>query len=164
MRLARVGRGGFHAEGPFHPYRRLFQRAHAKPGGSPGRDRPGPGRRPLLPEDGSFSEKPGTGREVTLLEIEAIDALKLELGLEIEPGEARRNLVTRGVALNHLVGREFTVGEARLLGCRLCEPCSGLAAHTGKSAILPGLIHRGGLRCDILEGGVIRVGDAVVAL
>jgi MOSC domain-containing protein YiiM len=111
---------------------------------------------------GSFSAKPKPGRQVTLIEAEAIEALERELGLVLAPGDSRRNLVTRGVALNHLVGREFRVGGVRLRGCELCEPCGDLARMTGRPQILPGLVHRGGLRAEILEGGVIRVGDPVV--
>lgn len=110
---------------------------------------------------GSYSTKPKPGRQLTLVEAEAIEALERDLGLALAPGETRRNLMTRGVALNHLVGREFTVGEVRLRGFELCEPCASLARMTGKPQILPGLIHRGGLRAEILEGGVIRVGDEV---
>ena len=110
---------------------------------------------------GSFSAKPKPGRQVTLIEAEAIEALGREGSLVLAPGEARRNLVTRGVALNHLVGREFTVGGVRLRGHELCEPCSDLARMTGKPQILPGLVHRGGLRAEILEGGRIRVGDPI---
>src|SRR3989454_6434214 len=81
---------------------------------------------------GTFS-KPQPDRELTLIEIEAIEALKNEAGLELSPGAARRNVVTRGVPLNHLVGREFKVGQVRVLGLRLCEPCSHLArlSHEG---------------------------------
>ena len=111
---------------------------------------------------GSFSAKDKPGRQITLIEAEAIEALQVELGLVLAPGEARRNLVTRGVALNHLVGREFSVGEVRLRGHELCEPCSDLARMTGRPQILPGLVHRGGLRAEILDGGVIRVGDPVL--
>ena len=110
---------------------------------------------------GSFSAKPKPGRQITLIEAEAIEALERELGMVLAPGETRRNLITRGVALNHLVGREFTVGGVRLLGHELCEPCGDLARMTGKPQILPGLVHRGGLRAEILEGGLIRVGDSV---
>ncbi len=110
---------------------------------------------------GTFSAKPKPSRQVTLIEAEAIEALERELGLVLAPGETRRNLVTRGVALNHLVGREFSVGGAKLRGHELCEPCADLARMTGKPQILPGLIHRGGLRAEILEGGLIRVGDPV---
>lgn len=110
---------------------------------------------------GSFSAKPKPGRQITLVEAEAIEALERELGLVLAPGETRRNIVTRGVALNHLVGREFRVGETRLLGHELCEPCGDLARMTGKPQILAGLVHRGGLRAEILEGGAIRLGDRV---
>lgn len=108
---------------------------------------------------GSFSAKPKPGRQITLIEAEAIEALERELGIVLTPGETRRNLITRGVALNHLVGREFRVGEVRLRGHELCEPCADLARMTDKAQILPGLVHRGGLRAEIIEGGVIHVGD-----
>jgi MOSC domain-containing protein YiiM len=110
---------------------------------------------------GTFSAKPKPGRQVTLVEVEAIEALEWELGLKLAPGETRRNLVTRGVALNHLVGREFQVGAVRLRGHELCEPCGDLARMTGKPQTLPGLVHRGGLRAEIIEGGVISEGDLI---
>jgi MOSC domain-containing protein YiiM len=106
------------------------------------------------------SEKSEAGREVTLIEAVAIDALERDYGIRIAPGEARRNLVTRGVALNHLVGREFRIGEAVLVGRRLCEPCGHLENLTG-AKLRAGLIHRGGLRADILQGGLIQVGQPV---
>jgi MOSC domain-containing protein YiiM len=112
---------------------------------------------------GTYSDHPGSGREVTLIEIEALEALKRDYDIEIAPAQARRNLVTRAVALNHLVGREFTVGEVRLRGIRLCDPCAHLENLSARGA-LRGLIHRGGLRADILAGGVIRVGDAITEI
>lgn len=108
---------------------------------------------------GRASAKPG--HQITLIEAETIEALALELNLKLEPGETRRNLITRGIALNHLVGRDFTVGEVRLHGHELCEPCSYLVRLTGKPLILPGLVHRGGLRAEILIGGVLRAGDPI---
>jgi MOSC domain-containing protein YiiM len=111
---------------------------------------------------GTYSDTPGLGREITLLEIEAIEALKRDYAVEIDPGDSRRNIVTRGVALNHLVGREFTVGEARLRGVRLCEPCAHLERLT-RRGVRAGLIHRGGLRAEILTRGAIRVGDPIRA-
>ncbi len=99
-------------------------------------------------------------REITLIEAEAIEALERESGVKLDYGDARRNIVTRNVALNHLVGREFRVGEVALLGIRLCEPCSHLAQLTHQK-VLPGLVHRGGLRAKILNDGTIRVGDSV---
>jgi MOSC domain-containing protein YiiM len=109
---------------------------------------------------GTYSATPGTGREVTLIESEAVDALARENGINIQAGQARRNIVTRGVALNHLVDREFMVGKAVLRGMRLCEPCGHLASLT-KRGIVKGLTHRGGLRAEIVRGGEIAVGDAV---
>ena len=112
---------------------------------------------------GTYSDHPGSGREVTLIEIEALEALKRDYDIEIAPAQARRNLVTRAVALNHLVGREFTVGKVRLRGMRLCDPCAHLEKLSARGA-LRGLIHRGGLRADILSGGIIRVGDAITEI
>jgi MOSC domain-containing protein YiiM len=100
------------------------------------------------------------GQQVTLIEREAVDALGRDYGVKLGPGDARRNLVTDGVALNHLVGREFTIGGVRLRGVRLCEPCTHLQHLTG-AKVLPGLVHRGGLRAEILEGGELRPGLAV---
>ena len=108
---------------------------------------------------GTFSKPPGAGREVTLIEIESIEALR-EKGILIKAGEARRNLVTRGVPLNHLVGRTFKVGEVRLKGVRLCEPCAHLEGLTRKG-VLRELVHRGGLRAAIMNGGIIHEGDSV---
>jgi MOSC domain-containing protein YiiM len=99
--------------------------------------------------------------EVTLIESEAFDGLRRETTLDLDPSEGRRNLVTRGVPLNHLVDREFQIGEVRLRGLRLCEPCKHLQKVSGKPGILGGLIHRGGLRAQILSEGTVRVGDAI---
>jgi MOSC domain-containing protein YiiM len=104
--------------------------------------------------------KPEPDFELTLIEVEAIEAIKREYNVDLGAGEARRNVVTRGVPLNHLVGREFTVGGVKVRGIRLCEPCSHLEALTGHP-VIKGLRHRGGLRAQILTQGVIRVGDSI---
>lgn len=109
---------------------------------------------------GSGNKRPGSGRDITLIEIEALEAVQQETGIQISPGDARRNIVTRGVPLNTLVGREFQVGQVRLLGVRLCEPCQHLASMTD-TRLLPALVHRGGLRADILTDGILRVGDPI---
>lgn len=83
-------------------------------------------------------------QEITLIEQEALEALARDYSIELGPHESRRNIVTAGVSLNHLVEREFTVGGARLRGLRLCEPCGHLERLTGRK--LKGLVHRGGLR------------------
>jgi MOSC domain-containing protein YiiM len=99
-------------------------------------------------------------REITLIEEEALAGLKREDGIDLSPAETRRNILTRGVPLNHLVEREFRVGEVRLRGIELCEPCDHLQKMT-QPGVLKGLLHRGGLRAQILEGGRIRQGDAI---
>lgn len=109
-------------------------------------------RRSNLPE--------GTG--VTLIEREALSALERDYGVTLEPSETRRNVLTRDVALNHLVDREFRVGEAVFEGVRLCEPCSYMERHADTGDAVEGLVHRGGLNADIVETGTIAEGDDVV--
>jgi MOSC domain-containing protein YiiM len=99
-------------------------------------------------------------RDLTLIEAEAIEALGRQHGIKLAPGETRRNVTTRGIDLNALVGRRFWVGDVLCQGTRVCEPCQYLADLTGKPLLRP-LVHRGGLRADILRGGLIRRGDSV---
>lgn len=105
--------------------------------------------------------KRGKIRHLSLIEIEVLDAVLRESGLELSPDETRRNILTRGVPLNHLVGQTFLVGEVLLRGTELCEPCVTLEVLTGKKLIKP-LLHRGGLRAEILKSGTIAVGDRIV--
>jgi MOSC domain-containing protein YiiM len=110
---------------------------------------------------GTYSERaPLVGRQVTLIEAEAIEAIAREAGIEIPAAASRRNIATRGVPLNHLVGRRFRIGDVLLEGTRLCEPCTHLES-LSKPGMLKALVHRGGLRCDIVAGGHIKVGDVV---
>ena len=109
---------------------------------------------------GTFHEADKHGQDLTLIEAEAIEGLAADTGIELGPGEARRNVVTRGVALNDLVGRRFTVGEVEAVGNRLCDPCSHLEKLT-QPGVLKGLVERGGLRADVVRGGKIRAGDEV---
>ena len=109
---------------------------------------------------GFYSDKPGPDRELTLIELEAVEALRRDHGLVLAPGEARRNVVTEGVPLNHLVEREFAIGEVIARGIRLCEPCTHLVEVTGRRLLGP-LVHRGGLRAQIVRGGRISLNDAV---
>lgn len=111
-------------------------------------------------EIGTYSRTSGPDRQLTLIEREALEAMERDYGVNLDPGEARRNLVTRGVPLNHLVGRTFRVGEVELRGVRLCEPCRHLARLV-QADVVPGMVHRGGLRAEILTTGIIRVGDRV---
>ena len=108
---------------------------------------------------GTFS-KPSPDRELTLIEAEAVEAMKRELDVDYGLGDSRRNVVTRGAPLNHLVGKEFWIGEVKARGLRLCEPCKHLQKLSHEK-VLPGLVHRGGLRAQILSEGTIRVGEPI---
>ena len=104
-----------------------------------------------------------TGCAITLIEAEVIEAVLDENGLDIAEGRSRRQVVTRGVRLNDLVGEEFRVGPLRCRATELCEPCLDLQAYLGDPRTIKVLVHRGGVRGDILDGGQLRVGDPVEA-
>ena len=113
---------------------------------------------------GSFSWKGrGNGRDLTLVAAEALEALAAEHGVDLDGAASRRNVLTRGVDLDALLGRRFSIGEAVCVGVRPCEPCAHLARLTDPG-VLPGLAGRGGLRADIVVGGIVAVGDPVEAL
>lgn len=114
----------------------------------------------------------GADEALTLIEAEQVDLFNELTGLSLAPHDTRRQIVTRGVALNDLVGVRFRVGDVEVEGVELCEPCSYLAGHlkdrfdiTDMEApeILRGLAHRAGIRARILNDGVVRVGDPVTA-
>jgi|SRR6516165_5625575 MOSC domain-containing protein YiiM len=111
-------------------------------------------------KEGTFSDKDGPDREITLIEVEAIEDLKRDYKIPLEPAQARRNLLTRGVPLNHLVGCTFAIGPVVLRGIRLCEPCGHLEKLTA-AGVKAGLTHRGGLRAQILVGGMLEVGAPI---
>jgi MOSC domain-containing protein YiiM len=110
---------------------------------------------------GTFSDRGRTGRDLTLIEAEAIERLAGEAGIQLPPGGSRRNVVTRGVSLNDLVGKRFVVGDVECVGRLRCDPCSHLESLTAPG-VLKGLADQGGLRADILSDGWITVGDGVV--
>ena len=109
---------------------------------------------------GYWSGDRKVSRDLTLIEAEVIEGLSEEIGTAIGPGELRRNVVTRGVRLNDLVGVRFRIGEVVLEGTGLCEPCVHLQHVTGKPILRP-LLHRGGLRANVLSVGEIAAGDAI---
>jgi hypothetical protein len=111
---------------------------------------------------GTFSDPRGRGYDLTIVEAEALEELSLK-GVDLAPIEARRNLVVRDIELDDLIGRRFRVGEVECFGQRRCEPCSHLQRLT-QPGVLRGLVHRGGLRADILSYGVIRTGDSIEVL
>ncbi|TMD40406.1 MAG: MOSC domain-containing protein [Chloroflexi bacterium] len=110
--------------------------------------------------EGFWKEDGEESRDVTLIEAEEIERLAAEAGIELGPGDSRRNLTTRGIRLNELVGKEFWIGSVLARATEVCEPCTHLVALTGKPVIKP-LTHRGGLRADLLSSGRINLGDAV---
>ncbi len=110
---------------------------------------------------GTWSKTDGSGRQVTFIEAEALEAAASDYDVALDGGRSRRNVVTRGVALNHLVGSEFRVGDVVLRGTRLCEPCQHMERLSGQPGARKALVHRGGLRAEIVSGGTIRVGDRV---
>jgi MOSC domain-containing protein YiiM len=110
---------------------------------------------------GTYSGSGRGPRDVTLIEREAIDAVLAEDGVDVREDQTRRNLVTEGVALNHLVGRTFRVGAVRMRGVRLAEPCAHLEQLTGVVGVRAALVHRGGLRAEVLDDGELHVGDAI---
>jgi MOSC domain-containing protein YiiM len=109
---------------------------------------------------GTFSGGHAPGSALTLIESEALATVRLADGSLLAPAQARRNVVTRGISLNDLVGRRFVVGAIECYGQRLCEPCAHWQRLT-QPGVLRGFVHRGGLRADVLSPGVIRVGDPV---
>ena len=119
---------------------------------------PGSGRRsPLAPED----SWPPRGCARSWIEAEEIESIRQEHGVDLGDGRSRRQVVTRGIRLNDLVGKEFAVGGARCRGVELCEPCLHLTELLGEPNLIQAATHRAGLRADILAGGRIAVGDSV---
>ena len=110
---------------------------------------------------GSFQKPTDTlPMHVTLIEVETLEAAQRDYGIEITHLMTRRNLLTRGVPLNHLVGQSFQIGDVLMRGVELCEPCRHLQKLTCKEIHQP-LVHRGGLRAEIVRGGRLRVGESV---
>lgn len=110
-------------------------------------------------DTGTYSAQPDV-REVTLIEVETLEALLRDHDIVLDPQEHRRNLTTRDVPLNHLVGRQFRVGDVVLEGGRLNYPCRYIDMIT-KKTVCDLLEHRSGLNCRIITGGTIQPGDAI---
>ncbi|MBA2794016.1 MAG: MOSC domain-containing protein [Thermoleophilaceae bacterium] len=132
---------------------RLVPRATALPGRGLEGDRYASGQ-------GTFSDGTSDGRALTLIEAEVLDELSRSGSANLTAAQARRNVITRGIALNELVGQRFFVGGVECEGRRLCEPCAHLERLT-RAGVLTSLVNRGGLRADILSAGEIQVGDPV---
>jgi len=119
-----------------------------------------------LEGDRNFRHAPGPTHknpddELTLFSLEALAEANREHGLSLRPGDTRRNVATEGVPLNDLAGREFTLGGVRVRGLELCEPCLHLSELLDEPRVLRALVHRGGLRAQILSEGTFRIGDSI---
>ena len=99
--------------------------------------------------------------DLTLIAAESLEILREETGIELRAADTRRNVLTRGIDLNALVGERFVVGSVEAVGVELAEPCTKLRRLTGEPGVLRGLVHRAGLRADVVAGGRIAVGDEV---
>ncbi len=127
----------------------------------------------LLPDQGPrgdrhFAAEPDPGRreegyDLTLIEAEALEAFTIETGIPLSHEESRRNVLTRGIRLNDLVGKRFRVGAVQCEGVQLCEPCSHLQGLT-RDGVLRGMVHRAGLNANVITGGTIATGDEVAQL
>jgi MOSC domain-containing protein YiiM len=100
------------------------------------------------------------GKDLTLIEAEALEGLAADTGIDLTHEESRRTVLTRGIGLNDLVGKRFRVGEVECEGVMLNEPCTKLEALT-YPGVLRGLVHRGGLRANVIRGGTIAAGDEI---
>jgi MOSC domain-containing protein YiiM len=109
---------------------------------------------------GISGDRFGARGDITLIEAEALEAFTAESGIELSHEESRRQVLTRGIRLNDLVGKRFTVGEVEVVGRELCEPCNHLQSLT-RPGVLRGMVHRAGLNADIVTPGRIAVGDEV---
>lgn len=113
-------------------------------------------------ETGFYSHKSEEGRQITLFELETLEALSRDHHISLAPADHRRNVTVEGVPLNHLVGRRFWLGETLLEATRLSTPCRHIEEILGKPVFDP-LINRSGVNCKILQGGTVHVGDVVRA-
>jgi MOSC domain-containing protein YiiM len=109
---------------------------------------------------GHYSADARPGRHITLIEAEVIEEIAQVRGIPFAPHESRRNITTRGIRLNPLVGKTLHLGPVVLHVVRLCEPCVYLQELLGRPVLEP-LVNRGGIRCDVVSGGIIRVGDPI---
>ncbi len=109
-----------------------------------------------------FDDAP-SGQALTLIAAEALEGLEADTGIRLTAAESRRNVLTRGIDLNALVGERFRVGDVECVGVELCEPCTTLQKLT-RPGVIKAYVHRAGLNADILTDGEIAVGDEIEKL
>ena len=112
--------------------------------------------------DRYFHDFNGDREQITLIESENIDYYNNTFNTKFTYLEFRRNIVTKNIKLNDLVGKTIQVGNIKLKVNDLCRPCKDLQQRLGKSNIIKEFLRRGGLRCEILSSGTINVGDKIV--
>ena len=110
---------------------------------------------------GTYSKKPEPGRQITLIQSEVLESLKDKFNITVKPEESRRNVLTKGIEINGLVGTEFYVGSVRLHAHRITQPCQYLEDLLGQPGLYKELWDNGGVSCEILTGGVIKEGDLI---
>jgi MOSC domain-containing protein YiiM len=99
--------------------------------------------------------------DITLVEAEALEAFREDSGIDLSHAEIRRQVLTSGIRLNDLLGKRFRVGGVEAVGAEWCEPCNHIEGLT-YPGVLKGMVHRAGLRADVVQPGRIAVGDDVV--
>ncbi len=110
---------------------------------------------------GTYSKKPEPGRQVTLIKSEVLESLRDEFDITVKPEESRRNVLTRGVEINELIGTEFFLGPVRLRAHRITQPCLYLEELLDQPGLDKRLWGNGGISCEILSDGIIKPGDII---
>ena len=110
---------------------------------------------------GTYSKKPELGRQVTLIKSEVLESLRDEFDITVKPEESRRNVLTRGVEINELIGAEFFLGSVRLRAHRITQPCLYLEKLLDQPGLYKRLWDNGGISCEILSDGIIKSGDII---
>jgi MOSC domain-containing protein YiiM len=121
---------------------------------------PGAVREVEVGATGIVGDRYADAGDITLIEAESLEAFAQETGIPLSHEESRRQVLTRGIRLNELVGKRFRVGEVEVVGVELCEPCNHLQSLT-RPGVLRGMVHRAGLNADVVTPGRIAVGDEV---
>ena len=112
---------------------------------------------------GTYSKKPEPGRQLTIIESEELEAL-IKIGLHCTSNQSRRNIISRGISLNNLVGKKIMVGEVKLMVHRLCQPCTYLEKKLKQPGLKDALWDKGGVKCEILTDGNIKPNDKISVL
>ena len=112
-------------------------------------------------EDRHFQESNDARTQITLIESENIDYFNKKFNVQIPYVDFRRNIITQGIELNKFIGKKLMIGETKIEGKNLCHPCKHLQELLNHEEIIKEFIQKGGLRCEILVSGIIKVGDKI---